>query len=123
MEVEAEEDTGRQAIGVPKEPAAINLQAVAEQRRAARKAQGEARHRRTGDAVAEPQPGHEDHPDRRRRGEEGRIGDGRVEDGQVPEEQVAGEEHAGENTDGENGAWYSTESDFGVFVRGRRFGV
>ena len=29
------------------------------------------------------------------------------------------EEHAGEYTDGENGAWDSTKSDFGVFVRGR----
>ena len=52
------------------------------------------------DRLAEEKAGAEHHPDRRERGEEGRVGDRRVHDREMPEGQVAGEEQPGEH-DGE----------------------
>ena len=96
-EIEAEEDAGRDAEDVAERAGRPQLEALREQRRAAGEAQAEPGEHARRRPLAEQEPAEQHDPDRRGRGEEGRVGDAGVDDRQVPEEEIAGEGEPGQD--------------------------
>ncbi len=90
-EVEPEEDARHESEAVAEDMAGVEGETLGHQCGAAEDAEPEPDQHRSAHGLAQEQPTEEHHPDRRRGGEEGRIGDGRVHDGEMPEEKVAGE--------------------------------
>ena len=96
-EVEAEEDPGRDAEGVAKGARRLQLKALRKQGAAAQQTQSEPTEDFGRDALAKQQPAEDHDPDRRGRGEKGRVGDARVDDRQMPEEEISREGEARED--------------------------
>src|ERR1043166_7960211 len=91
--VAAEEQRGRDAEQVAREPLRREAVAFAEERKAAADAEREPDEDARADRFAEQRKGAERDPDRRRGGEEGGVRDARVQDREGPEEKENGREH------------------------------